>query len=122
VECARDKVRARIRFSCSAGAAPPLRAPNPERSAPARTGPVFVNAGETLTIVDGGSVTSSPPYYGVVVQGGTLNVTGGSASGFTGVIMCGGGTVNITGGSVSGSYEAVPAAAASQPPSAAAWT
>src|SRR5262249_34005795 len=41
----------------------------------ARTGPIFVNAGETLNVVDGAQISADSQNAAVVVQGGTVNVS-----------------------------------------------
>jgi uncharacterized repeat protein (TIGR01451 family) len=79
-------------------------------------GPIIVFAGETLTIVDGGSVTTSAANtVGVAVQdGGTLNINGGSVTGGPGSTLgiflgslSGGATLTMTSGSVSGGFTGV---------------
>jgi uncharacterized repeat protein (TIGR01451 family) len=80
------------------GSAAPASAEGGEIST-ARTGPIFVLSGETLTIVDSGSVNGALNVF----PGGTLKMTGGSVSGGSvGVSVSSGGTVTISGGSVSG--------------------
>ena len=80
------------------GSAAPARAEGGTINS-ARTGPVWVNAGETLHVVDGASITSDT--QGVIVNGGTVNISGGTihASG-AGVLLLNG-AVTISGGSIS---------------------
>jgi uncharacterized repeat protein (TIGR01451 family) len=88
------------------GSAAPARAEGGIISTP-RTGPIGVWSGETLTIENGGSVTSTGTAFGVIVQtGGTLNITGGSVSAETNAVNLWDGTLNMTSGSVSSSQEA----------------
>jgi len=70
----------------------------------ARTGPINVFGGETLTIADGGSVTSTGFDWAVSVQhGGTLNIEqGGSLSSEETTVVVFSGMLNMHGGSVSG--------------------
>jgi uncharacterized repeat protein (TIGR01451 family) len=86
------------------GSTTPVRAMSGTISS-AVTGPITVDPGETLTLVDGGSVTLPDGTLdsGVIVNGGTLNVTGGSISGVWGISTYGG-TVNISGGTVDAIY------------------
>jgi hypothetical protein len=72
-----------------------------------RTGPITVNAGETLNIVAGAQITGGGLDGVVNVEDGTVNISGGSISASntasTGVIV-NSGTVNITGGSISADF------------------
>jgi hypothetical protein len=63
--------------------------------------PIVVGDGETLNIADGAQISGGFGVPAVKALGGTLNITGGSISGYVGVEAVDG-TVNITGGSISG--------------------
>jgi uncharacterized repeat protein (TIGR01451 family) len=93
------------------GSAAPAGATSGTISTPV-DGPIIVRAGETLTIVAGGSVTTSAAStVGVAVKdGGTLNITGGSVTsgpGGLGIFLGDadvGATLNMTSGSVHGDF------------------
>jgi hypothetical protein len=89
---------------CTAG---PARATGGTISSPV-AGPLTVNAGETLEIVAGGSVTVGSNAIAVTVNtGGTLRISGGTVSagsGSVGVEAQYGGTATISAGSVSSYY------------------
>jgi hypothetical protein len=86
------------------GAAAPARATSGVISTPV-TGPITVNAGETLHIVTGGSVTVASG-FAVNVNGGTLDMSGGaiSVSGGGISVLVDGGTASISGGTISGTF------------------
>jgi hypothetical protein len=67
-----------------------------------RTGPITVNAGETLDIVDGAQISGSAT--GVFVLGGTVNISGGSIDGSIAGVNLNSGTVTVSSGSISSGY------------------
>jgi len=83
------------------GAAAPARATSGTIDGPV-VGPIVVGVGETLNIVNGAAVTVPDFETAVVVEGGTLNISGGTISGADGWgVLVSSGTVNMSGGSIS---------------------